>query len=86
MSRYTVEWTQDAEDALADIWRQAADRAAVTAAEAAIYRLLEKDPLANGAEVSEGLRRIIVEPLVALYTVDASRRVVEVEQVGVYSP
>jgi plasmid stabilization system protein ParE len=86
MSRYTVEWTQDAEDALADIWMQAADRAAVTAAEAAIHRLLEKDPVANGAEVSEGLRRIIIEPLVALYTVDASRRVVEVEQVGVYSP
>jgi hypothetical protein len=86
MSRYTVEWTQDAEDALADIWMQAADRAAVTAAEAAIHRLLEKDPVAHGAEVSEGLRRIIVEPLAALYTVDAGRRVVEVEQVGVYSP
>jgi len=50
--RYSVDWTPDALATLTTIWMQAADRWAVTAAEAKINRLLTADPLGNGTPVS----------------------------------
>jgi hypothetical protein len=82
MSRYTVTLTDDAEQALAAIWVQAPDRAAVTSAEAAIYRLLGNDPLNVGVEVCEGLRKLTVSPLAAFYTVDTGKQTVEVQQMA----
>src|SRR5436305_7021778 len=60
MNGYSVEWTPAAENELADIWMNAADRQAVTRAEAEIQAQLRADPLNSGTDVSEGLRRLIV--------------------------
>jgi hypothetical protein len=73
---YSVEWSADALTALATVWMQAPDRAAVTAAQDRIDRLLAADPLAHGTPVSEGLYAITAHPLRALFEVaSASRRV-----------
>jgi plasmid stabilization system protein ParE len=82
MSRYTVSWTEDAEDELADIWNRATDKAAVTAADATIARLLASDPINNGTDLAEGLRKLVVEPLVVYYSVDLGKRFVEVSRVA----
>jgi hypothetical protein len=85
MNGYNVEWTRDAEEEPADIWINAADRQAVTRAEAAIQGRLRVDPLNSGTDVSEGLRRLIVPPLRVYYSVDGTQHQVEVSQV-VYVP
>jgi len=85
MKPYTVEWTSTAEDQLADIWLNAADPPAVTAAQATIDDLLARNPLGHGQEVQEGLRKIQVPPLTAYYAVQTSRSVVEVSAVA-YTP
>jgi len=81
MSRYTVEWRPDAEDELMVIWMHAADRAAVTAADAAINRLLANDPVNAGVPVAEGLRKVKVAPLQAYFSIDHARALVEVSHV-----
>jgi hypothetical protein len=63
MSLYTVEYTSVAEDQLADVWVQAPDRQAVTAAEAHIHQSLARDPLGQGVAVAEGLHKLTVAPL-----------------------
>jgi plasmid stabilization system protein ParE len=78
MNPYTVEWLPQAEDELADIWLRAADRAAVTTAQAQVDRLLARDPQGNGRYLSEGLYQIDYSPLVVSYTIDDSGRRVEV--------
>ena len=78
MNSYTVEWNDDALDQLAVEWMQAPDPRAVNAAQTTIDRLLSRDPLGHGVEVSEGLRRLTVPPLSVQYTVDEERREVEV--------
>lgn len=71
---WVVESTADAEDELADLWVRAADRAAVTVAQAEIERRLTRNPLTEGEELSEGLWKVAVDPLVAYFEVDADRR------------
>ncbi len=80
--RFLVEWLPDAEDDLAAAWMQAPDRQVVTDAQAVIDRLLARDPLTNGAEVAEGLRKFTVAPLVVYYEVDTGRRHVTVTNVA----
>ncbi|HYT95229.1 MAG TPA: type II toxin-antitoxin system RelE/ParE family toxin [Gemmataceae bacterium] len=72
---YTVDWSDDALDSLADIWTQSADRRAVTDVSTAPDRLLAANPLVNGTPLSEGLWAIEVHPLRALYEVHANRSV-----------
>jgi len=55
---YTVTWTPDAEQELAAIWLQAANRAAVTRAAHEIDQRLGRDPLSEG-ESRSGIRRIL---------------------------
>lgn len=79
---YTVDWSRRAQDELADLWTNATDRGAITAAADEIDRLLSRDPLGQG-ESRSGNRRILFEPpLSALYRVDPKRRVVSVITVG----
>src|SRR5262249_50106651 len=81
--KYAVDWADDALDTLATIWMHSADRQAVTAAQAAIDRLLAADPLGNGAPVSERLYALEVHPLRVLFEVGAGVpevRVVSVAQ------
>lgn len=81
MSPFRVEWLQDAETELAAIWLRATDRQAVTAAQATIDRLLATDPLQNSTEVAEGLRKLIVGPLIVLFSVQQAKLLVEVYSV-----
>ena len=81
MNPYTVDWTDDAVDELTNIWMQAADPDAVTAAQSTIDTLLSRAPLHHGTEESEGLRRLVVPPLRVLYSLDQARRYVEVSSV-----
>jgi hypothetical protein len=81
MSPYTVDWDDTAEDDLARIWTNAADRPAVTAASAKADRLLAQDPLRYGQEVSEGLCKLDVPPLRVFYSVDSAQRSVKVSNV-----
>lgn len=75
---YTVEWLPAAEQDLADLWNNAPDRGAVTAAANALDDILAYDPLSAG-EGREGDRRILfVEPLAILYEVDAANQHVTV--------
>jgi mRNA-degrading endonuclease RelE of RelBE toxin-antitoxin system len=78
---YTVVWADEATAELARIWLQAADRRAVTAAEASINRQLTRDPYQNGSLLSEDLYRLAVTPLVVTYTIDDAARRVEVSSV-----
>ena len=82
MSLDTVAYTSVAEDQLTDIWVQAPDRQAVTAAEAEINKRLGRDPLGQGEAVAEGLRKLAVTPLTVYYQVDQAQRVVEVQAVA----
>jgi plasmid stabilization system protein ParE len=52
---FDVEWSDEAIAELAEIWTRAADRSAVTAAEARITSLLRRDPHNNGTHRSEEL-------------------------------
>jgi hypothetical protein len=71
---YTIEWVPAAEDALADAWVNAPDRAAVTAAANAIETRLQRDPYAD-SESRGGATRITFEaPLAVLYEVDDQAR------------
>jgi hypothetical protein len=78
MNPYTVNWQPAAEDALTEIWIAASDRAAVTAAQALADRLLARDPARHGRHVSEGLYQIDCPPLAISYTIDDTKRHVEV--------
>jgi plasmid stabilization system protein ParE len=79
---YALDWSQRAQDELADLWTNATDRDAVTAAADEIERLLSRDPLGHG-ESRSGNRRILFEPpLAVLYRVDPQRRAVTVITVG----
>jgi plasmid stabilization system protein ParE len=83
---YAVDWSQRAQDELADLWTNATDRNAVTAAADEVERLLSRDPLGQG-ESRSGNRRILFEPpLSVLYRVDPKRRTVTVITVGPTGP
>jgi hypothetical protein len=84
MTAYTVDWTNDAEDALTIIWLQTYDPA-VTAASNQIDRLLARDPIGHGQLAHEGLYKITEPPLTAYYSVDSVHKNVEVSAVR-YTP
>jgi hypothetical protein len=66
--RYTVVWDRDAENELMEIWLDAADRAAVSAAANDIDRELAHDPELKGVEFY-GDRLIVVRPVCATFRV-----------------
>ena len=80
--RYTVLWSPEAERRLAEIWLEAADRNAVAAAQGTIDDELATGPESKGTEVSEGLRRFKVEPLVVLFEIQPGDRSVKVTAVN----
>jgi hypothetical protein len=78
MNPFRVEWEPAAEDELARIWLRSSDPSAVTAAQAQADRLLSRDPIKYGRHLSEGLYSLSAPPLILTYTVDQTRRLVEV--------
>jgi hypothetical protein len=81
MNGFTVEWTPAAEGSLAQSWLKASDPREVTVAQALADQLPSRDPVGNGRHLSEGLYRITVPPLIVTCTMDAARRVMEVNGV-----
>jgi hypothetical protein len=79
--KYTVYWTADAEDALAEIWLSSSFSPAVTAAQALMDVRLSASPHGAGHHLSEGLYRIDAYPLSATFTIDDANRSVEVSWV-----
>ncbi len=83
---YTVEWVPSVVSNLADLWNNAPDRAAVTAAANEIDARLARDPLSQG-EGREGNKRILlVAPLAVLYEVDTANRHVRIFDIGRWPP
>ncbi|HZW33281.1 MAG TPA: type II toxin-antitoxin system RelE/ParE family toxin [Isosphaeraceae bacterium] len=82
MTRYTVVWIESAQNEPAEIWRNARNRNAVTAAAHVIDVELSQDAAGKGVEISEGLRAFFAPPLRILFSVDEGDRVVEVARVG----
>ena len=78
MTRYTVVWVKDSQGELADIWLNAPDRNAVTAATEAVDRQLSIDAPDKGIELSEVLRAFFAPPLRVLFAVNEGDRLVEV--------
>jgi plasmid stabilization system protein ParE len=68
--KFTVDWRPRAEQKLADIWNNAADRAAITGAADYIDFVLERDPLTAGESRPGNIRILIERPLAVYYRVD----------------
>ena len=60
MIRFTVVWHPEAQDELASVWLDAADRQSVTLAANAIDRHLATDTTAKGIQVEGDLRQLTV--------------------------
>jgi plasmid stabilization system protein ParE len=86
MTRYTVVWSDPAQNQLARIWLEASDKQAVTAAANAIDAELAADAEKKGGELHEGLRTLDILPLHVLFTVSPPDRMVRVVTVRADSP
>lgn len=78
MNRYIVHWKQEAQDALAEFWLEAADRTALANAANQIDRLLGIDPIRHGVDLHEGFRALNVPPLRVIYEIHADDFTVDV--------
>jgi hypothetical protein len=78
MSGYTVTWLEMVQSHLAQIWIDATDRQAITAAANLIDKELANNPFRKGTGVSEGLRSLDVPPLHVLFEVRELDRLVEI--------
>jgi plasmid stabilization system protein ParE len=78
---YRIRFRDRAEQALSEIWRTAANRGAVTRASDRLERLLSHDPMGHGESRSGRRRVVFVDPLVAFYTVNMSKRLVIVTDI-----
>ena len=78
MIRSTVIAVPSVEGDLARIWIGASDRQAIAQASDAIDRLLREDAHQKGDEAGQGLRQLIVPPLIAKFTVNEDDRIVTI--------
>jgi plasmid stabilization system protein ParE len=81
VNRFTVTWTQNALDQLAELWIGTTDREALTRAGNRIDEELAVDPHDKGAGLHEGLRSLERPPLRVIYEVVQGDRVVEISAV-----
>jgi hypothetical protein len=78
---FRVEWEPEASDGFAAISMAHLDRwKDINSADNDIGKMLERDPLQYSQPVSEGLRKIICEPLAIYFSIDSDQ--VTVESVG----
>jgi hypothetical protein len=83
--RYTVVWMPQAQDELAQIWIDAADRQAVTNAAPVVDRTLRTDAHRQGRPLG-GDRVLSVPPLAVVFSVSQADRMVHVYQVWSTAP
>jgi plasmid stabilization system protein ParE len=76
--RYTVLWTPNAEQDLAAVWLNAADRAAVTIAADLIDQLLAQNPEQQGEIFFDTVRTLVISPLGVDFEVIPDDRIVYV--------
>jgi hypothetical protein len=74
MTRYTVTATPKAENDLARLWLSASNRGAVAQAADTMDRLLRDDASQKGYDAGQGVRQLIVSPLLAEFSVDEEDR------------
>ena len=79
--KYTVLWKPAAEQQVAQLWNEAADRAAVGAAADDIDALLRHDPQTRGESRFPPMRILIVPPLAVIFTAKDDDRTVLVSDV-----
>ena len=82
MTRFTIVWHALAQDELARIWLDAADRQSVTLAANAVDRDLATDAMAKDIQVEGGLRELTVPPLRVVFAKGEEDRLVRVLIVG----
>jgi hypothetical protein len=75
---YTVTFTPDARDALAEMWMNAADKEDLARAADEMERQLASDPFAVGESRVVDIRIVIVPPLAAYYDARKADRLVKV--------
>jgi plasmid stabilization system protein ParE len=76
--RYTVVWSNSAQNELTEIWLSAAaDRAQITKAAHQVDQELGTHPEANGVEFY-GDRLLVVPPLQLVFNIRANDRIVEI--------
>ena len=78
MTRYTVTATRKAENDLALLWLRASDRRAISQAADAIDQVLREDAPQKGCKAGQGIRQLIVSPLVAEFSVQEHDRTVTI--------
>ena len=76
--KYTVVWTRNAEDLLAQVWLNASNRQEVRRATDEIDLLLHDDPELQGESRPNGRRMLLNNPVGVVYQVKPDDRVVEV--------
>jgi hypothetical protein len=76
--KFTVLWTPRAEDDLASIWLDAAQRPAISAAANKIDTLLSRDPNEQGRPRFDTVRELVVPPLGVDFDVPEDDRIVYV--------
>ena len=83
MSQFTVVWTQDAQDQLADLWIDAPRprRKIITAAVARIDAQLAKEPRRAAQRIREGLCSLEEEGLAVFFSISDDDRLVEVARI-----
>ena len=79
--KYTVVWKQAAEDELARLWTETADRNAVRRAADYMEKLLAMRPLALGESRTGSMRIAFEAPLGMFYDVSEQDRIVSVVRV-----
>jgi len=81
---YIVRWKRTALGRLAELWIEATDRSAVTAAVEEIDRILAADPHDAGESRSGQTRILFVAPLGVFFDIHDSSRLVEVLKVWTF--
>lgn len=76
--KYTVVWVRSAENELAAIWLDAADRDLITASALDIDARLAVGPENEGESRGQNLRILIARPLVVTFAVVSADRLVRV--------
>jgi len=77
-----VNWQEEAENQLAEIWVSALDKPAVAAASRRVDQLPALDPLSQGEQRNGYDRILFVTPIAVLYRVDPNNREVWLFSVG----
>jgi mRNA-degrading endonuclease RelE of RelBE toxin-antitoxin system len=79
---YRIAYRRRAKEKLADVWMNAADPNAVTAAINEVEDKLHRDPLTTGVSRPGGYRLVIEGPIGVLYRVDPQQKRVIIISVG----